>query len=128
MGRCYLFFISICMVGIQSLAEPMIYPTQDLSHQGESRGAADLLSACTADPKKDLSCQKIIELNDFTRRFIEQILLYTELKKYEFILGTISGILVSQKITMQKRRGKHFWGVTYNLNSEVTSLSYSYSF
>lgn len=87
--------------------------------------SSDILAACLDDRKQDLACEKIIELNDFAREFIDTLVRKYGLKAYEREIGTVAGIVLYKKLTLRIFKDLD---LTYNLDTEVISVNFGTSF
>ncbi len=86
-------------------------------------GGADLIAACNGNPNRDLTCRSIVELNDFSLRFINHLIQQSGLRKYEKWLGPVLGVLVNEKLTLSYALPSYKFDVTYNTRSEVISCN-----
>ena len=115
--------VTIMTVSIWAEAQSVDYRT---SSQQLSTG--DLLQACYADPARDLTCEQIVEMNDFGRRLIDQAIDATGLREYQDVLGVVVGIAASRKATARVFDKGPEVDLTHNLDSQVTSLNWSFGF
>lgn len=97
----------------------------ELSHEQHHYSQADILSACIEDRRRDLTCEKILELNDFARDFIDVLVRQYNLKNYEREIGTVAGVVLYRKVTLRIYRDLD---LTYNLDSDILSLNYGRGF
>ena len=89
----------------------------------EGVGGADLLMACYSNPQRDQTCRNIIELNDFSIRFINELIRQSGLLKHEKWLGPLLGVLVNEKLTFGYALKSHKLDLTYNTRTQVVSFN-----
>ena len=87
------------------------------------QGGADLLMACSDNPQRDLTCRNIVEFNDFSIRFINELIHQTGLVKYEKWLGPLLGVLINEKLTAGYEVKSHKLDLTYNTKTTVISFN-----
>lgn len=83
------------------------------------------MAACFEDRSRDLTCEKILELNDFARDFIDTLIKRYNLRRFEREIGTAAGIALYRKATLRIYKELD---LTYNMDTEVLSLNFHTSF
>lgn len=118
-----LFLVVVTLLILPAQAEKLYFGEYQEDQQNYTQ--ADVLAACLEDRRRDLTCEKILELNDFARDFIDVLVRQYNLKNYEREIGTVAGVMLYRKVTLRIYRDLD---LTYNLDNDVLSVNYGRGF